>query len=115
MKRKVKTFLVLSLVATAVLSLSGNMFAQSDRGVFGRGDAWEETQERGMLGRGPNTNYAISTDDDGENLFGNQPFGVTPTNHAPLGNSMLVLIAAGVGYAFAKSKKSNVSQNNKQP
>lgn len=42
------------------------------------------------------------------NNLGNQPFGVEPNNYAPLNGGLLILLAAGAGYAFAKKRKKGV-------
>lgn len=54
-------------------------------------------EPRGMMGRGPSEyETGVGT--------GNQGFGENP---APLGSGVLMLVAAGAGYAVIKSKKSD--------
>lgn len=54
-------------------------------------------EPRGMMGRG--------TSESPDYGMGNQGFGQTPD--APLGSGVLMLVAAGAGYAVIKSKKSD--------
>ena len=56
----------------------------------------------GVYGMLNNTNRATYT--PSVTGAGNQPFGIEP--EAPLGSGVLMLIAAGAGYAVLKSKKS---------
>lgn len=55
----------------------------------------QQPPQRGMMNRGTNRLEGS----------GNQPFGVEPTDYAPLGSGVLMLMATGLGYAVVKSKK----------
>lgn len=100
--KKGKTWLL--YVAMAVLMLaSANVFAQFG-GFFGtaHGNGEEtEREDNGLLGlRG--SGVPVSS-----NGLGNQAFDVDPDpNYSPVGSGVALLMAAGVGYALLKSKKS---------
>ena len=85
------------------MSFSGNLLAQEGGGILGGGESWEEPEGvgGGMLRGGPKEYNDLEF-----NGFGNQPFGVPPTDYAPLGSGVFMLVAAGVGYALVKSRKS---------
>jgi len=93
------------LAMFVALSMPASLFAQQGGGgLLGGGDVdGSEEPGGGMLRGGP---YAIVSDGD---LYGywNQPFGVEANNYTPLGSGVIMLVAAGVGYALAKSKKSD--------
>ena len=91
MRKVKKKALVLSMALAAGLLVPMTMNAQSDgsRGIFDRGfEASESTRDGGGMDW--------------------QDGGMTPqdpTTNAPLGSSLLVLVAAGAGYAALKRKE----------
>ena len=91
MRKSKKKALALSMALAAGLLVPATMNAQSDgsRGLFGRGiDPTESTRDGGGMDW--------------------QDGGMTPqdpTTNAPLGSSLLVLVAAGAGYAALKRKE----------
>ena len=97
-KINLKSLCFLVLLA---LSLPVNLFAQQEGGMMGYGES-EGNDGRPMEGllKGGSISYT-----NVEYPYGNQPFGVEPNDYAPLGSGVLVLMAAGVGYAVVKSKK----------
>lgn len=108
-KRYLKAF-VLSLGLAVGLLLPVSATAQNEGGgVFGYGNgSTSEPQRDGMFGvrsldGGYNLhNQQFGSDNGGYDLY-NQTFG----QDAPLGSGLLLLTAAGVGYALKKRKKNN--------
>ena len=103
MKKKVFRFL-LYILFFAALSYPTNSFAQEiGGGVLGYGEKDVSVNKEGGLLRGGTVIYADANVDN--NNYGNQPFGVNPTDYVPLGDGWLVLIAMGVGYVLLKLRK----------
>ena len=115
MKNNKKTLkaIVLSMVLAAGMFLPVGASAQDESrhggllGLFGLFDSEEE--EAGMLGRGETEEggYALFNQQFGINENGgydlhNQTFG--QDDDAPLGSGLLILVAAGAGYALKKRK-----------
>lgn len=103
MKRFRFSRLCLCLVMIMALSLPVILFAQQGSGFFGGGKKDEKSkksEENGFFGKGSSIIYL----ENPGNNFSNQPFGVGH-DYVPLGSGVCMLIAAGVGYALAKSKK----------
>ena len=98
MKKQVKRTLLFYIVMAVVLSLPMNSFAQEKRGLFSSGDETSKQTQTGLMGGGG----LRGTSNIGTNP-GNQPFGVTPDS--PLGSGVIMLIAAGAGYAVLKRKQ----------
>lgn len=97
-------------VTMVMMALSTSMFAQGARyvkdgevmgGLFNSVPTHENT-EVGFLHKNTRT---LQDYTPGLGGVGNQPFGIEPT--APLGSGVLMLIAAGAGYAMMKRKKNN--------
>lgn len=120
-KMKMKTFVIL-LAMSGGLVLSPPMVAQNDgsRGLFERGGNNDyanrsEVGASGLLNQGFGatagnlTNQGFGFTQDG---LDNQGFGATnggitnQTFGAPLGSGLLILLAAGAGYATLKKRKS---------
>ena len=120
-KMKMKTFVIL-LAMSGGLVLSPPMVAQNDgsRGLFERGGNNDyanrsEVGASGLLNQGFGatagnlTNQGFGFAQDG---LDNQGFGATnggitnQTFGAPLGSGLLILLAAGAGYATLKKRKS---------
>ena len=121
-KMKTKTFVILLAMAEGLL-LSPSMVAQNDgsRGLFGRGGNNDyvnrsEVGASGLLNQG----FGATSDNLSNQGFGftqdgldNQGFGATnggitnQTFGAPLGSGLLIMLAAGAGYATLKKRKSN--------
>ena len=104
--------IVLSL-GLAAMMLSANASAQEDRpgGLFGNGGFLEklgglfETDDELRTEEG---DYALFTEQFGNGTDGNynistEQFG--QQDDAPLGSGLLILVAAGAGYAFTKRKQ----------
>lgn len=122
-KMKTKTIVILLAMAAGVV-LSPPMVAQNDgsRGLFGRGGNNDyanrnEVGASGLLNQGfgatagnlTNQGFGFTQDGLDNQGFGatnggitNQTFGETPT-----GSGLLILLAAGAGYATLKKRKSN--------
>ena len=120
-KMKTKTIVILLAMAGGVV-LSPPMVAQNDgsRGLFGRGSNNDyanrsEVGASGLLNQGFGatsgnlTNQGFGFTQDG---LDNQGFGATNggiTNQTfgetPMGSGLLILLAAGAGYATLKLKK----------
>ncbi len=91
------------LAMCVALSMPASLFAQQGGGgLLGGGDVDGSEEPGGGMLRG---GHLVS--DNELYGYGNQPFGVKPTNYAPLGSGVFMLVAAGVGYALVKSKKSD--------
>lgn len=108
---KKRKALALSLALAAMLSAPVAASAQGgDRGLLGRGqEAAEDGHSRGML-NGSSGGYSLfnqqfGSDQNGGYELHNQTFG----QDAPLGSGLLILAAAGAGYAL-KKRKSNKKQ-----
>jgi len=111
--------IALSLGLAAMLVPSTTLNAQYDgsRGVFGRGEAAEESASRGNTllfpqnSGGVGTGFDITTGQFGDNggqAGGNYgisigTFGQDPP--APLGSGLFIMAAAGAAYAFSKKRK----------
>ncbi len=82
------------LVMAIGLFLSSSLFAQEQNsyqgGLFGRENAVEETETRGLMNRSSVTGN-----------LDNQAFG----QNVPLGSGLLILLGATVGYAIIKKKE----------
>lgn len=98
MKKQTKRTLMFYVVMAVAMALPLNSFAQEKRGLFGSSNS-AESKPTSMLGGGSGTRNVQEVG------TGNQGFGQDP-NPAPLGSGVAMLIAAGVGYALLKSKKS---------
>ncbi len=110
-KKKMRTIVILLAMAGGLV-LSPPMVAQNDgsRGLFGRGgnNGYANRSEVGASGL-LNQGFGATAG----NLF-NQGFGATNggiTNQTfgatPMGSGLLILLAAGAGYATLKKRKSN--------
>lgn len=102
-----KKVLLLTLALSAGLLLPLDMNAQKG-GMFARGNKTESTDNFSMMNRGSTGGYDLHNQQFGSNTIGgydlhNQTFG----QEAPLGSGLLILAAAGAGYALKKRKKNN--------
>lgn len=93
MNKKRKTLMLcaaMALMMSMPISAAAQIRMAPVQDMFGN-------EPRGMMGRGEagNPDYGM----------GNQGFGQDPS--APLGSGVLMLVAAGAGYAVIKSKKSD--------
>ena len=108
MNKVKKKTLLLMLALSAVLLLPMGVSAQTGGGVFYRGDKAENVDnfslfDRGLLGGGFNLfNQQFGEDEEGGYELYNQTFG--QDSDTPLGSGLLILVAAGAGYAFKKRK-----------
>ena len=104
-KLKEKT-LLLTLALSAVLLLPMGVSAQKGGGIFYRGDKAENVDNVSMMNRGATGGYNLNNQNFGSNGYElhNQTFGQETT---PLGGGLLILVAAGAGYAFKKRKNNN--------
>jgi hypothetical protein len=104
-KLKKKTML-LSLALAAGLLLPMVASAQTGGGVFYRGGQTESTSNNGVMSRGATGGYNLNNQNFGSNGYElhNQTFGQETT---PLGGGLLILVAAGAGYALKKRKNNN--------
>jgi len=117
---KKRNLVVFALLVAAGLLLPVGASAQG--GVFGRGDSdVGANRNSGMLRDNEatlsvtNQNFGNSTNGDVTNqLFGNSIGADDITNQtfgAPLGGGMLIMLAAGAGYATIKTRKRNKKNN----
>ena len=85
--------LVFSLGLLAMTLTANNLNAQNDgsRGLFGRGDITEYSNRDGGI-----SNQTFELETGGPS---------TPTDAVPLGSGLLILTAAGAGYAIARRKR----------
>lgn len=104
---KLKKSLLLTLALSAVLLLPMGASAQTGGGVFYRGDKAENTDNVSMMNRGATGGYNLNNQNFGSNGYElyNQTFG--QDSDTPLGSGLLILVAAGAGYAFKKRKNNN--------
>lgn len=104
-KLKEKT-LLLTLALSAVLLLPMGVSAQKGGGIFYRGDKAENVDNVSMMSRGATGGYNLNNQNFGSNGYElhNQTFGQETT---PLGGGLLILVAAGAGYALKKRKNNN--------
>ena len=104
-KLKEKT-LLLTLALSAVLLLPMGVSAQKGGGIFYRGDKAENVDNVSMMNRGATGGYNLNNQNFGSNGYElhNQTFGQETT---PLGGGLLILVAAGAGYALKKRKNNN--------
>lgn len=86
-KRKKKA-IVLSMGLAAMTLTASNLNAQSGGGLFGRGDQPEYS----------------NCESGGMEWSGGGMTAQDPTQEAPLGSGLMLLVAAGAGYAIVKSK-----------
>lgn len=105
-KTKMMKAKVLSMMA-AMLLLSGNLVAQYDGSRYGLQPWFGESQ--GMLNRNGSANTVQfgstpNRDEVTEFTLGGILFNENPTE-APLGSGLIVLVAAGAGYALLKKKE----------
>ena len=105
-----KTLKALSFsAALAALMLSPMTTNAQGGGALGRGKDAESIGDfslfdRGSLGGGFNLfNQQFGEDEEGGYELYNQTFG----QEGPLGNGLLILVAAGAGYALKKRKNNN--------
>ena len=77
--------IVFSLGLAAMTLSANNLNAQNGGGLFGRGDNPEYSNRDGE------TSFTVNTQDFG--------------NDAPLGSGVVILLAAGAGYAVFKRKE----------
>ena len=128
MKNDEKTLktLAFSLGLVVLLLSATNLNAQDSgsRGLFNRGMAYnkdeEEQDSRGLMNRGADEgegfhlfNQQFGTDEEGGFELQNQTFGQDDegeTDDAPLGSGLLILTAAGAGYALRKRKNNDNKQ-----
>ena len=102
-KRKKGKTLALPLLMAAGLLLPIGLSAQD--GLFQRGASDGESSRNSGLLRDGETTLSVSNQYFGNHIdtddITNQSFGT------PLGGGVLIMLAAGVGYAAAKSRKRN--------
>ena len=129
MKNDEKTLktLAFSLGLVVLLLSATNLNAQDNngnRGLFNRGTDYEkdekEQDSRGLMNRGADEgegfhlfNQQFGTDEEGGFELQNQTFGQDDegeTDDAPLGSGLLILTAAGAGYALRKRKNNDNNQ-----
>ncbi len=97
-KLKKKKAIVLSIGLAALMLTANNLNAQ---GVFGNmlDNYYEEKDQqsnsRSLLGRNGNSNGGMEWENGGM---------TTQDPSVPVGNGLMLLVAAGVSYAMAKSK-----------
>ena len=103
---KLKKSLLLMLALSAVLLLPMGVSAQKGGGIFYRGDKAENIDNVSMMSRGATGGYNLNNQNFGSNGYElhNQTFGQETT---PLGGELLILVAAGAGYALKKRKNNN--------
>lgn len=90
--KKITRIFAFSLGMAATL-LSTNLHAQQKGdGLFGKGNATEQSDNYSMMGRGDTGGYEITT----------QQF-----EEVPIGSGWLVLTLAGTAYAMKKRKNNN--------
>jgi len=101
-----KKTLLLTLALSAVLLLPMGVSAQKGGGIFYRGDKAENVDNVSMMNRGATGGYNLNNQNFGSNGYElhNQTFGQETT---PLGGGLLILVAAGAGYALKKRKNNN--------
>lgn len=105
-----KKTLLLTLALLAGLLGPMDLNAQ-EGGALGRGKDAESIGnfslfDRGLLGGGFNLfNQQFGEDEEGGYELYNQTFG--QDSDTPLGSGLLILVAAGAGYAFKKRKNNN--------
>ena len=88
------------VVMAVAMALPLNSFAQEKRGLFGSSNSADSKPTSMLGGSGTRGGNAEALDPG----LGTQGFNQTP--QAPLGSGVIMLIAAGAGYALMK-KKSN--------
>lgn len=110
MKKKKRT-VVFSLVLAAAMLSTPSVQAQGMLNLLG--EYYDELDQQanrdgGMMGRGT-----------GSTNIGVEDFGTTPSGSinvedfgTPIGNGVLVLLAAGAGYAILKRKNESTTENN---
>lgn len=102
--RKLKAF-VLSMGLGAAMLTAPPVQAQmiDQRGEHHNGVFQQNGQNDGLMQRGGNR--------DGGSIFGNEAFGAAGSEihnepfGAPIGSGLVILLAAGAGYALIQSKK----------
>lgn len=77
--------LVFSLGLAAMTLTANNLNAQNGGGLFGRGDITESSNRDGE------TSFTVNSQDFGQNV--------------PMGSGIVILLAAGAGYAALKRKE----------
>jgi len=96
--RKTISLIALAVIMALPMSVSAQSFFGREHGATTRFEGGISTSS--VFGR-ENATYTGNTIG-----VGNQGFGQTPQDTAPLGSGVVMLIAAGAGYALLKSKKS---------
>ena len=101
-----KKTLLLTLTLSVGLLLPMGVSAQKGGGIFYRGDKAENVDNVSMMSRGATGGYNLNNQNFGSNGYElhNQTFGQETT---PLGGGLLILVAAGAGYALKKRKNNN--------
>lgn len=104
MNKKRKKARTLALLMAAGLLLSTPLLAQDDNHQGGMLKPDGAKEHKGLFGRGGLFSGAIDDED-----FGSTPEGDINVEDfgAPLGGGMLILLAAGAGYAALKEKRTN--------
>ena len=109
-KTKTMKAKVLSMMA-AMLLLSGNLFAQYNENRYGVQPWFGETNSMLNRNSGSNNVQFGNTRDGGTSGLGwSNLLTQDPTQPAPLGSGLLVLTAAGAGYAVVKRRKQKVQK-----
>ena len=88
---------VLSMALAALTWWPESLAAQTQNGMFGRSPEQGKNEMSGMLGKNGVTRG------DGMEWYGLTP--QDPTQEAPLGGGLVLLMAAGAGYAALKRKE----------
>ena len=88
---------VLTLVMATGFLLSANLSAQNQNGLFGKASTTEKVSDNSLLGKGDRTQNGMEWSNGGM-------IAQNPTEQAPLGTGVIILFAAGAGYAIFKSK-----------
>lgn len=101
-----KKSLLLTLVLSVGLLLPIGASAQTGSGVFYRGDNAESADNPSMMNRSGIGGYNLNNQNFGSGGYElhNQTFGQETT---PLGSGLLILVAAGAGYALKKRKNNS--------
>ena len=107
-KTRKKKDIVLSLGLASMMFAATNLNAQINRGLL-QNPYKEQGDESGMLRRSTrNANIGIEAFGATEVNINAEDFG------SPVGNGVLILLAAGVGYATMKKKNTNNIKNERK-
>lgn len=97
MKTTKSKAVVLSMALAALTWWPESLAAQAQNGMFGRSPEQGKNETSGMLDKNN------ATRGDGMEWYGLTP--QDPTQEAPLGSGLMLLMAAGAGYVALKRKE----------